>query len=59
MEVVTIFEFLAPSGDVDFFLWFGEVRSTENAIEETTVSRSQVPPASQDNHLICIQEVLY
>ena len=38
MEVVTIFEFLAHCGDVDdffyfCFLWFGEVRSTENAIE--------------------------
>ena len=34
MEVVTIFEFLAHCGDVDdFFLWFGEVRSTENTIE--------------------------
>ena len=34
MEVVTIFEFLAHCGDVDdFFLSFGEVRSTENTIE--------------------------
>ena len=34
MEVVTIFEFLAHCGDVDdFFLWFGEVRLTENTIE--------------------------
>ena len=38
MEVVTIFEFLAHCGDVDeffsfSFLWFGEVRSTENTIE--------------------------
>ena len=33
MEVVIIFEFLAHCGDVDVFLWFGEVRSTENTIE--------------------------
>ena len=34
MEVVTIFEFLAHCGDFDdFFLWFGEVRPTENTIE--------------------------
>ena len=35
MEVVTIFDFLPHCGDVDdiFFLWFGEVRSTENTIE--------------------------
>ena len=34
MEVVTIFDFLPHCGDVDdIFLWFGEVRSTENTIE--------------------------
>ena len=34
MEVVTIFDFLPHCGDIDdIFLWFGEVRSTENTIE--------------------------
>ena len=60
MEVVTIFDFLPHCGDVDdisnVVVWQSAFDG-EHRVRETTVSRSQVPPASRDNHLICIQEV--
>ena len=57
MELVTIFYFLPHCGDVDdFFSGLVKCVRRRTPLRETTVSRSQVPPASRDNHLICIQE---
>ena len=42
------------------YLFFGGLAKCvrrRTPLRETTVSRSQVPPASRDNRLICIQEV--
>ena len=47
-EVVTIFDFLPHCGDVDdiFFCGLAKCVRRRTPLRETTVSRSQVPPAS-------------